>query len=177
MISGAWFAVSIGLACASFEFSPRYAMPITFSAAMLLGALVEGAVRALSHGRPAYRAAAGFALTALAAVAWVGLNGSALHTRYPELRRATRIQDQLLEALTQRIGSSSYEYIDLELMQKVPVAARAVDDMWMIAPWGLQAWLELAHPDRPYQLKLKIRSAVPSDEYWSVTLNPQQSGG
>lgn len=169
-----WFAASIGLACTSMQFSPRYVMPMTFSVGLLLGALAEGAARAIPEGQLAQRATAGAALVALAAIVWVGLNGSALHSRYPELRRASRIQGQLLDALTQRIESSDYEYIDVDLNPRERVTARAVDDVWMIAPWSLEAWLELVHPERPYQVSVNVRD--PADGYWSLTLNPMQSG-
>ncbi len=44
----------------------------------------------------------------------------------------------------------------------------------MIAPWGLEAWLELAYPDRPYTVSLTTRTAVPAADFWSVTLVPVQ---
>jgi hypothetical protein len=101
------------------------------------------------------------------------LSASALFTPYPELERAARIQNQLLESLSQRIASTEgYEYIDIDLMHRVPIDALAVDDVWMIGPWGLEAWLEIVHANHRYRVSETARSGIAPEEYRSITLSP-----
>jgi hypothetical protein len=173
-VAGGWLAGSLLLACLSMQFSPRYVMPMSLAVGMLLGALLEGARFELLERAGASRALALGAVGAIALSAFVALNGTALATPYHELRQATRTQRQLLAALSHRIGrATDFEYIHVDLQRRVPVEARAVDDLWMIAPWGLEAWLELTHPERPYTVSKTTRLGVPTAEYWSVTLNPK----
>jgi len=57
----------------------------------------------------------------------------------------------------------------------VPVAAKAVDDAWMISPWGLEAWLEIVYPERRFKVLSAQGKGVPIQEVWSVRLWQQRS--
>jgi hypothetical protein len=173
LFAGVWLVGTIVLSCTSFQVSPRYMLPMVFSSAMGFGAATEATVQALRTGSAPARALALVACGMLAGVGLAALNGSALTTRYPELQRGARTQRQLLTATAQRIEASEpYDYIDAELMRRVPVSARAVDDVWLIGPWGLQAWLELVVPERSYKVTETQRESVPYEEFWAVSINP-----
>jgi hypothetical protein len=173
MIGGAWLITSTLLACLSLNSSPRYLIPMTFAAALLLGALAEGAVAIFRRGEGVQRIESTIALFALAAIALVALGGSAIRTDYPELRRAKRTHAQLLDAFRERIADASpHEVILASLPDSVPVEASAVDDLWLMAPWSLEAWLELEYPDRSYEVSVTPRPPELGRGYWPVMLMP-----
>lgn len=172
-IGAAWAVMAIGLACLSMQFSARYLLPVTFGAALVLGALAEaaaGAIRAPRSAAPRALgcAAAGVVLAAGAAA----LAGSPLVRSYPQLAEATRVQDELLVGLGRTIASADRrEEIDVDLRRRIEVGARALDDVWMIAPWGLAAWLELEYPDHSYHVSTVVRPQTPTAQFWAVIIS------
>jgi len=175
-IGGAWLLASILLACLSLNFSPRYLMPMVFSAGLVLGALVEGSAAIFRRRESSKCIEPLLAGIVLIAVALIALDGSAIRTDYPELRRATRVHAQLLDTFHERIAAASPdEVVRAALPEGVPVEARAVDDLWLIAPWGLQAWLELEYPDRGYEVNITPLPPGQGRHFWSVRLTPGRS--
>lgn len=178
LFAGVWLGGTLLLASTSFQFSPRYMLPMIFASGMLIGALAEAAVSVFRSGGWPGRGVAFASSVALVALARIALDGSMLSTPYPEFQHASRVQRQLLAAVEQRIDeSTSFDYIDVDMMRRVPIAARAVDDVWMIGPWGLQAWIELVRPDRAYNVTERRRSTVAAEDFWSVALNPVSGEG
>jgi 4-amino-4-deoxy-L-arabinose transferase-like glycosyltransferase len=176
VLGGVWLVMAIGLACSSLNFSPRYILPMTFATGLILGALAEGIVLVFRRKKGMQRTEPILAGAALVAIMLVVLGGSAIGTDYPELQIAARSHTQLLDAFDERFANSSAsEQIHAALPDRIPVKSRAVDDFWVIAPWGLQAWLELEYPDRKYEVRLtQWPPGMAKSGYWPVALIPIQ---
>ncbi len=181
-LGAAFFGALVILAANSMHFTPRYSMAMSFATALVIGAVAEAATR-LAFGRadrggvPVEASRPGvlpiLLAGGLAAVCGMALQGSILIRSYPEWTRATRTQTQFLTALEQKIESSPpYEYIAVNIRRSEPVISRTVEPFWMLAPWGLQAWLDLRFPERPYKVILTPRHGVDTIVFAPVTLHP-----
>jgi hypothetical protein len=171
-----WLIASILIACASIHFSPRYALPMLVGVAMLLGGLGEavGLLLRRAEGRDRQIAlGAGLGLLILCGMA---VHGSPIIHPYPQLAKATQVENRLLASLEERLGSEPLEErLTFQLPRKVSVPATAVDHFWMMAPWTLEAWLELEYPERRFEVRRGEQSRKElSKRFWSVVLIPQR---
>jgi 4-amino-4-deoxy-L-arabinose transferase-like glycosyltransferase len=170
-----WLMPSLLIACASIHFSPRYALPMLAAFAMILGALGEGVGALLRRARGRERCFAVGSGLALLVVCGAALHGSPPITPYPELAKATKIQTDLLASIKQRLGTaSSDKSLSVDLPRKVMVSATAVDHLWMMAPWTLEAWLELEYPERRFEVRRVEAQGKSSQRVWSVMVIPRR---
>ena len=157
------------------QFSPRYLMHMSMVVGLLMGTLAEGTVRmARSDGRgPAWPSvASGIALLGIVVT---GVSGSPLHVAYPEFAEASAIQTELLAELERELESAPPgTRVEADLRRRVSTAGSAVDHAWGLAPWSLEAWLELKYPDRRIDVELR-RGARPR-EFVSVALVTHRAG-
>ncbi|MBW1688242.1 MAG: hypothetical protein JRS35_24660 [Deltaproteobacteria bacterium] len=176
LLAASWLGATVLLSCMTTHFSPRHVLPMVFFVAMMLGALGEGIAAISRHKDWTTRSLAIVAGSVLLLVAIGALHGSPLVTRHPEMGQATRYQTQALSSLKEKIDSEpAGEVIDVDFRHKVPVHAKAVDDAWMISPWGLEAWLEIVYPERRFTVQPLRRQGMPIQDFWSVRLRQHRS--
>ena len=170
-----WLAAALGLAAVSMQWSPRYLMHMSMVVGLLMGALAEGTLRlARSHGRARTWPAVASGI-ALLAIVVTGVQGSPLYAAYPEFAEASAIQTRLLAELERKLASAPPgTRVEVDLRRRVSTAGTAVDHAWGLAPWSLEAWLELKYPDRRIDVELR-RGARPR-EFVSVALVTHPAG-
>lgn len=171
VLAAAWLAATVLLSCMTTHFSPRHVLPMVFAVALILGGAGEGVAVICRHEGRAMRSLAIAAGAALLFVAIGALHGSPLVARYPQFGEATRYQNEALSSLKDKIDASAPgEVIHESFRGKVPVRAKAVDDAWMISPWGLEAWLEIVYPELRFTLRSAQQRGAPDQEPWLATL-------
>lgn len=167
-----WLLGQGGLACLSFQFSPRYLVGMVAGFSLALAALAEGTWIATASGTMANRARIAFAAVVVAVAVIPGLVGSPLWYDYPGFAEASRIQQNELRALTDGLRTRPLRYpTAVTVRRQVGIVDDAVDHAWMLSPWGLQAWLEMSFPDKPIRVgpDPNVRQ---SRTHWNLVLIP-----
>lgn len=167
-----WLLCQVGLACMSFQFSPRYVVGMVAGLALVLAALVEGIWITRKVIGATTRPVLTFAAASMAVAMMPGLAGSTLWYDYPGLAEASWIQKGELRALADAMRiNPPQRRTTITVRRQVGIMDDAVDHAWMLSPWGLQAWLEMSFPDTPIQVGLN-NNARQSRSHWNLVLIP-----
>jgi hypothetical protein len=170
-----WVAFQVAVAGNSVEFSPRYAFGMLAGASLMLAAVVDVALRAAREGT-GRRRALGVAQLALAMIVVVGgLRGSPAWHAYPGLAKASRIESDELAALATLLATDPPKgRHPFSVQRQVVIHARAVDHAWMLAPWSVQAWVDLRFPE--LALRVERDDTRPrSAKYWHLVMTPKDA--
>lgn len=172
VLGAVWVGFQLALASTAEKPEPRYVEGLVVGLALVLAGFVDRAralaVAADGAGRPSSVAARGL-LAAAAIVSFSALAGAPLWRDQPALALASRTQQQELAALEAKLrGRAPGDHRDRVRVRKVYGSPDpSVDHAWMLSPWGLQAWLELAFPERHFVVETD-RFARPDPRYWNL---------
>ncbi len=167
-----WVLGQVGLACMSFQFSPRYVVGMVLGLALILGALAQGIwITRMTTGVTS-RPVLAFATVLMAMATLPGLAGSTLWHDYPGFAEASKIQKRGLQVLAEQMRRHPPQRpTTITVPRQVGIMDGAVDHAWMLSPWGLQAWLEMSFPDTPVQVGLN-NNIGQSRSHWNLVLTP-----
>jgi len=170
----AWAGFQLALASTAEKPEPRYVEGLVIGLSLVLAGFVDrGVVR-----RAEVRATAGARcrranalLAAAALVAFTSLAGAPLWRGYPAFAEASATQTKELGDLEARVGAGPLEARGerIRLRKLEPSADRVVDHVWMLSPWGVQAWLELTFPGRVFEVE-RDRLRRPEPTHWPLVI-------
>ena len=177
LVGATWLVLQVVVAANSVEFSPRYAFSALAGASLMLAAFVEAGRRLVEVGSGSARAV-GLTLLVLAVTFAIGgLRGSPAWRDYSWLAEASRILHEELAALASELEKDPPEGPRrFSVQRQVVIRDRGVDNAWMLAPWSVQSWVDLAFPD--LRLRVEFDNYKPrSPKYWHLVMEPAPERG
>ena len=168
----AWLGFQLALASTAAKPEPRYVEGLVVGLALVLAGFVdrsrvqsgEASARGEAPSRPARALLAAAVIVALTALA-----GAPLWRAQPALAEASRTQTEELAALEARLRAlpPGDHRERVRVRKQYGSTDRVVDHVWMLSPWGLQAWLELVFPDRHFEVD-HDRFVRPEQTHWNL---------